>query len=423
MGRGVIGAIWNKRWQIGLAIALLAGIIFRLAYLQDIEYKSDESWTFANTEAFWQTHQLPMVGSASSQGLPNAGLSLWLFIALEAFVPADPLAVTRAVEVVNVAALLMLVLFVARCVDAREREPWAWSLALVAVNPLWVLFSRKIWEQDLLPPFSVGFLWGWWYRARNWGAFLWGLIGALIGQIHLGGFFYGAAFFLVTMIYDRRGVKWLPWLCGSVLGALPMLPWIYAILTTPSPVSTTDWTHLNPVYWLHWLGFASALNLFYSLGRDTFSFLATPIVGGVPTYLAAALHVALLAIVGIIFTRLYRHWRLEPAQTKALLFSPRSQTALALAALLLQGLLFLPTLRPVYLHYLIIGFPLPALSLVWLDRAGVSSAGSVANSRALLTWLVILQAALTVLFQLYVHQAAHIAGDYGTPYRMQVPAP
>ena len=410
--------LWQRRWCIGLALAVLLGIVFRLAWINDIEYKSDEAQTFAITESYFTTHEWPTVGIMSSQGLPNSGLSLWQMTAIEAFVPADPQSVTRAIEVINCASLLLLALFIWRCVDAREKEAWGWGLALISVNPLAVLFSRKIWELDLFPPYVLGVLLGWWYRDRWWGALLWGFTGALLGQVHLGGFYYAAAFFLVTLYYGRRDTNWTAWFAGSVLGALPMLPWLAVVFTTHPHVTPPSLSNLNPLIFAHWLGYASALELAYSLGRDFWNFLAGPVIGGVPTYMAALVHVVLLALECMIFVRLYKRWS---AEARALLFSPQSKTALVLlAAFLVHGLIVIASLHESYLHYLAITFPLPVLSLVWLDRAASSRHGVITQSRGLLTAIVIGQAILTLLFLLYVHQAAHIDGDYGTPWHAQI---
>jgi hypothetical protein len=222
----------ERAWAIGLAAVIAAGIAFRLVWLDDVEYKADEVWTLQHVQAFWRTGELPLVGMPASVGTPNAGLSIWVFIALSALVPIDtPLPLTRAVELMNVAAILLLLGFVLRGVARREREPWLWSVALASVNPFAVGFSRKIWPPDLLLLFTVSMLAGWWHRRRWWGGFLWGVLGALLGQIQLVGFLFAAMFVLCTVLLDRRSVRWVAWFAGSVLGSLPMLPWLAELLT------------------------------------------------------------------------------------------------------------------------------------------------------------------------------------------------
>lgn len=95
---------WSGRtirhlWRLGFCTALIAGVVFRTLWVQDVEYKGDEAWTFEQVRAFWTTHNLPLIRMISSVGLPNAGVSLWVFIALGALVPLDsPLGLSRAVQ-------------------------------------------------------------------------------------------------------------------------------------------------------------------------------------------------------------------------------------------------------------------------------------------------------------------------------------
>src|SRR5579863_4373787 len=85
----VFATLWSWRWAIGLAVSIAVGIVFRLIWLSDMEYKQDEAWTVEQVQAFWHTHHLLPAGMSSSAGPPNAGLSLWVFIALSALLPID----------------------------------------------------------------------------------------------------------------------------------------------------------------------------------------------------------------------------------------------------------------------------------------------------------------------------------------------
>jgi hypothetical protein len=79
------------------------------------------------------------------------------------------------------------------------------------------------------------------------------------------------------------------------------------------------------------------------------------------------------------------------------------------------------TARPVYLHYLVVAFVLPALWLVLVERAAAGDdAEAAALSRRLLASLVLAEACLTILFLLFIHDTQSIAGDYGTAYGAQL---
>jgi hypothetical protein len=171
----------------------------------------------------------------------------------------------------------------------------------------------------------------------------------------------------------------------------------------------------------HWLSLSLGLDLHYSLGDNFAAFLAYPTIGHTQVYLGAALLGVVILIFLIILVRLAFRMYAEPRRTIELIFSPRSATTLALnAAFWGYGLLLTATLLPIYLHYFIIAFSLPTLWLTWLTRAGSNgSIGSAANSRRLLTGLVLAQAFITITFLAYIHETQFIKGDYGTVYRAQ----
>jgi hypothetical protein len=408
-------------WRVGFFLSVAAGALFRLIWLPDVEYKGDQIWTFTHVQAYWATHRLSPMGMPSSIGLPNAGMSFWVFIALSAFVPIeDPLALTRAVELLNVVTILLLALFVWKFVDRGEWEPWLWSVALVSVNPYAVLFSRSIWATNL-PIFTLGLLVGWWRRSRWWGAFLWGLIGAILGQIHMGGYFFAAAFVLSVLLFDRRSPNWRAWFAGSILGTLPMLPWLMALAEGHQGISASRWYFLAPVFLVHWLSIATGVYLRSSLGKDFGDFVAQPTIVGFRTYVVAALLLTIIVIVLAIAVRFIRRFRADRRQVAAQFFDLRSPTVLALtSALWGYGFLLSLMMRHLHTHYFVIALSLPALSLAWLARAGsVASPKSQATMRLLLSGLVLAQAALTFSFLWYIHDRQIIHGDYGTAYGSQ----
>src|SRR5262249_45948499 len=193
------------RWVlgIGLVLALAAGAVLRLVWGADIEYKADEAWTFRRTQEGGRTEPFPGLGNPTSPGFRNRGLSVWIFLALgKLFAATDPVSLARAVQGLNITALLLLVGFILCFVPRGEREPWLWAAALAAVNPLAVLCQRKIWPPSVLPLFTVLLLAAWWRRERRGAALLWGLLGACLGQVHMAGFFFAAGFAAWAACFD-----------------------------------------------------------------------------------------------------------------------------------------------------------------------------------------------------------------------------
>src|SRR5262245_32522494 len=215
-------------WGPALAIAIVLGAVLRLIWVQDIEYKYDENWIFQQTQSSPEGGPFSWTGMRASVRVANPGMSIWVFQVPSKLIPLnDPTDLARLVQLLSIAALVLLVWFALRVVPQAEREPWLWAIALAAVNPLTVLFQRKIWPPSILPIFCTIYLIAWFRRERGWAAFACGLVGACLGQIHLSGFFFVAGLILWLLLFDRRRMAWLWWLAGSIIGAMPMLPWLH----------------------------------------------------------------------------------------------------------------------------------------------------------------------------------------------------
>jgi hypothetical protein len=410
-----------------LVAAVLVGIGLRFVWVRDMEYKADEAWTFQETVEAGKTEPFPWRGMPSSTGMDNPGLSVWIFIGLgRLFAVHDPTELARVVQCLSIAGILLLILFVFCCVPREEREPWLWASALLSVNPLAVLFHRKIWPPSILPLFISILLFVWWRRERRLGAFFWGLIGAFLGQIHMGGFFFAAGFVMWAFLFDRKRVAWGSWLVGSVLGSLPLVPWLVYMVTEwgSQPLKHKTWLHIAEAkFWMRWLLEPLGFGLDYALHLDYFDFLAWPRIGNQPTYLVAVLHSLALAGGLWIFAHAARNLWLRRRFRSSLLPNPgrRSETGFTLgAAFWGYGLLLTFSCLPIHRHYMVIVYP---FELLWLARLALASpagtAPSLRTGRRLLASLCLCQALLATCFLGYIHTHGKIHGDYGVPYGSQ----
>jgi hypothetical protein len=412
-------------WPLGLAGVLVLGAVFRLLWVDDIEYKSDEAWTFNAVQQARHTGVLPTLGMPTSAGPLNPGLSLWIFIGLgELGAVNAPQDLARVVQVANIVALAMLAWFAWKVVPRREREIWLWATALVAVNPLAVMFERKIWPPSVFPLFIVLFLLGWWQRERRGPALLWGLVGALLGQLNVPGFFFAAGFALWAFLFDRKRVAWAGWLAGSVLGVVPMLPWLYYLFSQSGLHQTRVGTLVHLVegkFWLRWVMEPIGLGLDYSLGDDFCDFLRYPLVGGYPTYLMLIAQAACVTAGATIFWQAARRVWDEKRSLAHRLIGRASPSAFTHnAALWGFGLLLTLSCFSIRRHYMVVLFP---LQFVWLARLALGPTGRPARQlrlgRVLLVVLLVGQALLSLQFLDYVHDSAWVRGDYGPPLKAQ----
>jgi hypothetical protein len=381
-------------------LLLVAGSVLRLAWPLDMEWKFDEKWMFAKAERIAHGSEgLPWVGMPSGVGLQNPGLSIWPFAAL-ARVTHDPVHMAQGVQLLNVLVLWGFAFWVRSTWPREDRELGLWGVGLFAVSPLPVLFARKIWAQDLLPVFVLPWLWAHSRRERPLAAFAWGVTGALLGQLHMSGFFAAAALLAVSLASDRKRFPWRPWLLGSALGALLLIPWI-AYLLTPAAKHAATSRVLSLAFFSEALRNAWGLGLGYPLGRAYKRFLAGPELFGVATHLGALARYGLLALLALSAVLLVR-------ERKALTVSTWLRGYFWSIAL--GGLLLTAAGVQVYAHYLIVWSPLLHVTAVWL----------VFRRRALLIALCGAQLLLTASFLLFIHREGGVAqADYGVAYRAQ----
>jgi hypothetical protein len=344
----------------------------------------------------------------------NPGLSVWVFVPL-ARIAHDPVAMVQLVQVVNVLALLGFVILGARrVVPEQMRRLWFAGIALQAVNPMAVLLSRKIWAQSLVPAFALVMLTGHSFRRSRAGAFVWGLVGMLAGQVHMSGFFLHAALAAWTALAERRlahtgRTRWLAWLAGSMVAAVPLFPWAWELAASGMGASR-DWrATLVPRTLYLWLVDGLGLNSSYVYKTELVGFLGEPRIAGVPTYGILAAQVALIGIALYCVARWLRtiRPRVIPSGDAGDVWLWISAAAFGMTCLfMLAGI-------RVHSHYLIVLYPLPFVWLAWL----LSTHGGPRLYRAAL----VLQLLITVTMLMQIHRDGGVAaGPYGVSYRAQM---
>jgi hypothetical protein len=423
--------------RITLVLVVVLAAALRFWRLDEMEYKSDERWMYQLAVEIPSREPWPALGMVSGVGLPNPALSVLLFVGLaKAGATPSPEILDARVVALNVAALALVFLFAHWCVDEHEREAWRWGGALAAVSPFAVLLERKIWAQSALPLFSMLFLIGWARRDRRWGALLWGLVGACLGQIHLSGFFFSAAYALWELIAGRYraarpATRWRWFLAGSTAGGIGIAMWI-AELVNRAPASLNDHGASGsllagrvlvadfpvfdlPLFWVNWFCDAGGLGLDYSLGPHYRAFLVGPMLIGHATGLVLVATLVSGGIAGFVAVpwafRFVRDVGSRRLRSRAI---GSDETAFTEgAAIGLFGLFLTLTGHAVQRHYLIVAYP---LQWVWMSRLALRRP----RGRSLLIGLWIAQLVISLSFLSYIH-THHGAdgGDYGRAYRWQ----
>jgi hypothetical protein len=393
-----------------------------------MEYKEDERYNYTQSQAIGNTTPWPAYGMASGVYIVNPGMSIWVFAALAKVTGAKtPTQLDRAVQLFALAGMSLLLVFAFYFLESGEREPWLWTFALANVNPFSVFYQRKLWPEPFLPVFSMLMLMGWWKREKRWGAFVWGLIGALIGQVHMSGFFLAFGFLVWTFIFStpekRKSTRWGFWFFGSILGALPLLPWLGYLLAHPTHTGVEKgWNEAVQLkYWVYWMTDVFGIHFGTVLGAyagDHFwqqiaDFIRYPIIAGRATYVVLAAHLGVLAVIGWTAFSFARNLK-----TTALGFvreQKSNSTALGQnAAFWIPGLLMTGMNLQIRRYYLQVVFP---WDFLWLSRIALKNPLS---GRKWLAFLWILQLVISVCFVHYIHvNHGSPKGDYGDGYSAQ----
>ncbi len=207
-----------------VAIILLAAYL-RLGNLGLTEFKLDEAHVCSKAADFLASGRPPLVGIGSSVGAANPPLFIYL-TAVPVSLSKNPAVIAGFIALLNVGAVLGCYLL--------TREYFGDKAALIAtllfaVSPWAVFYSRKIWAQDLLPPF-VGLFFAAVFstlvkrRPRQLIlVFLW--LACLI-QLHLSALALIPLVALFLLVFRSR-IRLIPLLIGLLVFALVFAPYLY----------------------------------------------------------------------------------------------------------------------------------------------------------------------------------------------------
>ena len=411
---------WIERLAL-IAILVLAAYL-RLNHLGWAEFKLDEANLSRLSLNLVRGIEFPLTGIGSSAGIVNPPLAAWL-LALPYAVSPSPIVATGFVALLNVIA-------VAACYGLTRRwlgsaPVWAALLAtlLFAAAPWAVIYSRKIWAQNLLMPLVIVWAWtGWLAFARRRPRALIGHALALAACIQL---HYSAMWLIpVTLIWSiafARRVQWKSALAATAIFALTFAPVLIAdalrggqsinrVLDLAKQPAAIDDQALH----MTWL-MITGQEIHSLAGPQEFeNFLA-----GVPNAEALAVAEGILVGAGALLALME-----AAGAARSRVLDDR-----AAASFMMVSWLSLPVLiqsrhsLPIYPHYFIILYPVPFM-LVGLLYARLSAVAPALLSRVgqpvLIGFAVVtaaLQSVQTIALQEFVATRA-TPGGYGVPVAM-----
>lgn len=218
--------------KVLVVVIFLIASFFRIFFLDLLEFKGDEATTLFQVNNFLLHPHFIQIGLVSSTGAYNFPLFHYLMIG-PIFLAKNPQVLSLLVALLNTVTVIVFFLMAKRFYGLRVATV---ASLLVALSPWGILFSRKIWAQDLILVLLVPFLYFLHQlilkkdQKATWGVFL---LLVLLTQLHGSGIFLaavtGVILLLLKVKMDFKGL-----LLGLALALIPALPYFsYQLTSTP----------------------------------------------------------------------------------------------------------------------------------------------------------------------------------------------
>lgn len=391
---------------VWMVIIFLSSAIFRLSNLDLIEFKSDEAATVYQTVQFFNHPYLIERGLISGTGVYNFPLFNYLIITLSVW-SRDPQVLSGTIALVN---SLLVVLFFFMVKKYYGQLTAIFACLLLAFSPWSVLFSRKIWAQDLINLLLIPFL----YllhelvlRKNTKVVFPLFILLSLLIQLHGSGIFLSVITILI-LVLSRLRVNIKNAALGFLIGLIPAIPYIlFQINSSPfcpdceaffkyqQSFRTFDFNNLIRPFQI-----TSGLGYHFVLGKSYIDFIKVyPLVNQLNYVFATAFPVILIGIFFIIFKK-------------------RNFLFLSIYFIVIP-LLYLITKTSAYMHYFVIIIPVSIL----LFSISLSAVYSFIKIKLLKTSIIIYfmiflisDIIFLVFFNNFLSFKKNIDGDYGPVY-------
>lgn len=213
----------RNRTEVGVVVLLVVlALVIRLSDLRLMEFKYDEAWLHEHIARHVAGHEFATRGITSSFHFASPPLAVYL-LSLPVMWSRNPLVCTGFVAVLNALAV-GAAYRLGR--EVAGRRAGIFAALLFAASPWAVVFSRKIWVQDLLPPLScvaLASLVRLERRHRRTDSVTAAAALVLLPQLHMSALPLLALLPAAMWRQRRRGMS--PWLAGIALGVIPLIPY------------------------------------------------------------------------------------------------------------------------------------------------------------------------------------------------------
>ena len=393
---------------IWVAIIFLLSAVFRLYNLNLIEFKSDEATTIYQTVRFFEQPYLIERGLISGTGVYNFPFFNYLMVILAVW-SRDPQFLSGIIALINSLLVGVFFMFAKKYYGLMTA---LFASSLLAFSPWGIIFSRKIWAQDLILLFFIPILWFLHeiiLRKNTKVVFPMFLLLVLLAQLHGSGLFLLIVSVLIFLVFRVR-FSLKSAVAGVLIGLIPAIPYflfqINALPMCPDCEAFLKYKNAIRIFdfnnFLRPFQIISGLGYHFILGRNYNDFISTyPLVNQLK-------YIFTLGFFGIITGIIF------------VIFNERKYLFLVMYFILIP-LFYLITRTPAYMHYFVIVLPISAL----LFAISVTSIYSYLRNRYLTTMAIAFFSifiAANILFNYFFNNFLELKkgteGDYGPIYSL-----
>lgn len=213
----------NRKVLFWIIVILFGAAFFRIFFLNLIEFKLDEATTVYQTTQFFISPHIIQRGLISGIGVYNFPLFNYLILLLGLF-SRDPQFITFLIALINTMLVPIFYLIIKRYYNQVTA---VFAAFLLAFSPWAILFSRKIWAQDLILllflPFFI-LLHELIIKKKTQLTMPVFILLALLIQLHASGLFLAFTTILIFIIL-RVKINYWQALIGFIVGFMPSIPY------------------------------------------------------------------------------------------------------------------------------------------------------------------------------------------------------
>jgi 4-amino-4-deoxy-L-arabinose transferase-like glycosyltransferase len=206
-------------------IIILVALFLRLYNLEYMEFKGDEAFNSFKALKMVENGEIPLTSSKSITGINEPPIFIYL-LAIPFLFTNNPVVAAGFIAIMNVIGIIICFFFLKKFADERSALI---ATAFYAVNPWQILFSRKIWTQNLLAPFIMLFIYFMFnavYDKKRRQVIPAMIALGFIVQLHLSAaYFIGV--FTFSIIWYRERLNWKYIGIGGILFLMMFAPYFF----------------------------------------------------------------------------------------------------------------------------------------------------------------------------------------------------